>query len=399
MVLKSVALSLDPTITAKLVKVLFSQPSLKFLLSLLVFEFLFCLLILRISTFWDIDWYTYITQAEQIWSGERDYSKVSGHSGLLVYPAGHVYAILGILGVFGRTLFVQQHVFACIYTITLGFVFLTMKKCKLPLWTFVACCLSRRLHSIYLLRMFNDCICMLFAFAAIYLFVSKRWKTACFIYSLSVSIKMNALLFAPGVLFVLANQLGLLRACWVIFCFCAIPQLILGLPFLLTHPNQYIKGAFDLSRVFMHEWTVNWKFVPESFFVSKIFANLLLLCTLFFWGFAFWFIWRKLDINKSENILYVLLTSNFIGVAFSRTLHYQFLTWYWMTLPGMLHFIEFSNNHLIQLLSSFSTILAVEFAFNQFPSTAIGSFVLQAAHSVVLVGLFRTMANVKAKLN
>ena len=34
---------------------------------------------------------------------------------------------------------------------------------------------------------------------------------------------------------------------------------MLALPFLTTYPVEYLKGAFDLGRVFMFKWTVNYK--------------------------------------------------------------------------------------------------------------------------------------------
>jgi len=39
---------------------------------------------------------------------------------------------------------------------------------------------------------------------------------------------------------------------------------------------SYIIGAFDLSRVFLYEWTVNWRFLPEEIFVDRTFHLALL---------------------------------------------------------------------------------------------------------------------------
>lgn len=90
---------------------------------------------------------------------------------------------------------------------------------------------------------------------------------------------MNMLLHAPGVLLVLLLGAGLQET---ILCLsiCAALQLILGLPFLLTFPLEYIKNSFDLGRVFMFQWTVNFKFLAEDVFVSKTLSILLLALTL-----------------------------------------------------------------------------------------------------------------------
>ena len=320
--------------------ILFKPASTGSIASILGLEFVFCMLVIRYLSFTDIDWFTYIAQAEQILAGERDYSKVAGPSGPLVYPAGHVYSILLLVSAFGRDVFIQQHVFTGIYIFSLWLIFLIYKRCKFPLWTLIACCLSRRLHSIYLLRMFNDCLCTLFVLGALLLFVSRKWRSACIIYSIGVSIKMNALLFAPGIFFVLSKELGFYRSCRTILVYCGLPQLFIGAPFLLKFPLQYISGAFDLSRVFIYEWTVNWRFLPESVFVSKSFGLILLGFTICYWGILYVKVWKYLDVKRAENIFFVLCTSNFLGIVFSRTLHFQFLSWYWMTVPGLLFCIR-----------------------------------------------------------
>lgn len=46
-------------------------------------------------------------------------------------------------------------------------------------------------------------------------------------------------------------------------------QVVLAWPFLSTFPAEYVGRAFELSRVFLHTWTVNWKFLPEPLFQSR----------------------------------------------------------------------------------------------------------------------------------
>ena len=40
-------------------------------------------------------------------------------------------------------------------------------------------------------------------------------------------------------------------------------QVVLGAPFLVAAPASYVRKAFELSRVFLHKWTVNLHFLPE----------------------------------------------------------------------------------------------------------------------------------------
>ena len=35
----------------------------------------------------------------------------------------------------------------------------------------------------------------------------------------------------------------------------------------MTNFWAYVIGSFDLGRVFLFEWTVNWRFLPEEWFV------------------------------------------------------------------------------------------------------------------------------------
>jgi hypothetical protein len=85
-------------------------------------------------------------------------------------------------------------------------------------------------------------------------------------------------------------------------------------------------------------------------------------------------------------IAYLLFACNFVGIAFSRTLHYQFLTWYFHGMPFLLWRVRAAPSVVRVAL-----LLAVEYAFNvgdaSGAATATSSAVLQAAHMLLLAGL------------
>jgi alpha-1,3-mannosyltransferase len=50
---------------------------------------------------------------------------------------------------------------------------------------------------------------MLFAYAAILAMIKQRWTLASILYSLGVGVKMNLLLFSPGILYILIRYRGI----------------------------------------------------------------------------------------------------------------------------------------------------------------------------------------------
>jgi len=282
--------------------------------------------------------------------------------------------------------------------------------------------LSRRFQAVHTLGLFNDCWCALGIHATVVLAQLGLWFPAVAVWSLSVGIKMNALLLLPGLMAVLvreavarrrraaksfatsktrvtnmstfsvamrwlqrvwpeADVLWLLQLVLVVLCV----QVGVGAPFLMHSPGAYLEGAFNLGRAFDRTYSVSWRFLPEPWFQSKIWHGILLAVHVagvvallgsrgcgraltprcrcdkdgdtivgptgkrdkyaidaidsqmanthadgFFTGF------RSAPSGSTAWIALALYGSNMIGITMARSLHYQFLVWYWASLPLLL---------------------------------------------------------------
>lgn len=71
-------------------------------------------------------------QISQFVSGERDYTKMEGDTGPLVYPAAHVYTYTGLYYITdkGTNILLAQQIFAVLYMATLAVVMLCYWKAK-----------------------------------------------------------------------------------------------------------------------------------------------------------------------------------------------------------------------------------------------------------------------------
>lgn len=94
-----------------------------------------------------------------------------------------------------------------------------------------------------------------------------------------------------------------------------------------------------------------------------------------------------------RHITLVLLQSNFIGIVFARTLHYQFYCWYFFSLPflfmGALHWGPGDHargpRFRVTIVAGLLCMAAIEVAFNVYPATWWSSLMLQAAHLAMLL--------------
>ncbi|XP_074955249.1 dol-P-Man:Man(5)GlcNAc(2)-PP-Dol alpha-1,3-mannosyltransferase isoform X1 [Phalacrocorax aristotelis] len=362
--------------------------------------------VIRRVPYTEIDWKAYMEEVEGFANGTLDYTQLKGDTGPLVYPAGFVYIFLGLYYATGRGTDIRlaQYLFAGLYLLNLLLVFrIYCRTNKVPPYVFFfMCCASYRIHSIFVLRLFNDPVAMAILFLAINLFLEEHWSWGCLLFSLAVSVKMNILLFAPGLLFLLLQRFGLM-GCIPKLCICALLQVILGLPFLLVNPVGYLIRSFDLGRQFQFKWTVNWRFLPEEVFQNRAFHAMLLLAHLAGLGIFAVHRWHRskegilallkdpaerkhpsppLTINK---IIFVLFSSNFLGICCSRSLHYQFYVWYFHTLPYLLWCTPTAKlAHMPKVL----LLGVIELCWNTYPSTVCSSLSLHICHGLVLLQLW-----------
>jgi alpha-1,3-mannosyltransferase len=149
----------------------------------------------------EIDWATYMQQVRLFLDGERDYTLIKGDTGPLVYPAGHlyIYSALYSLTDQGTNIVLAQGIFLLLYLVTLTFVLACYRRINAPPWLLAPLVLSKRLHSIFLLRLFNDTWATLGFWVAIYSFQRRRWAVGAVAWCVGLGVKMTLLLAAPAV--------------------------------------------------------------------------------------------------------------------------------------------------------------------------------------------------------
>ncbi|KAH8833871.1 mannosyltransferase [Flagelloscypha sp. PMI_526] len=361
-------------------------------------------LILKFIPYTEIDWETYMVQIELYKSGERNYTSITGPTGPLVYPAGHVY-IHDFLRTFtneGLNIPRAQLVYAALYILHVSLASaIYFRAGGFPNWALVMLHASKRLHSIFVLRLFNDCWSVVVMQTSILALQSEWFYLGSILFSLALSVKMNVLLYLPAILFLTFKARGLVPLAISTSLIVAV-QVFMGLPFIHDYATDYLGGAFDLSRVFLYKWTVNWRFIPEELFLDRKFAYALVIghltCLLLFLFFR-WSkpqevpafvkhalssrgLWQGVGAVTKDEITTVLFTTNLIGVLFSRSLHYQFFSWFAYQIPFLLWRTKYPI--VVKLLLAALS----EWAWNTFPSTTASSLSLVATNSIILVGVF-----------
>ncbi|KAF1348933.1 glycosyltransferase [Delphinella strobiligena] len=355
----------------------------------------------------EIDWKAYMQQVEQYIAGERDYTKIYGGTGPLVYPASHVYIYQWLYNITdrGHDIRLAQIIFGALYLATLALAMACYRNAKVSPYVFPLLVLSKRMHSIFVLRCFNDCWAVFFLFLAIYCFQKRLWSFGSVVYSIGLGVKMSLLLALPAVGVILLQAVGRNGAIKNAVLIVAV-QIITGLPFLTNDAQAYLSRAFEFSRQFFFKWTVNWRFVGEERFLSSAFSRALLVSHVFLlvlFTTTRWLKPSRQSLAESVRsflspsslppqkqavisarttprfILTTILGAMAIGSLCARSLHYQFYSWIVWTTPYLLW--RAGAHPVVQ----YALFFVQEWAWNVYPSTA-------ASSAAVVVGLGVTVA-------
>ena len=152
-----------------------------------------CFAIVKRVPYTEVDWTAYMEQVDTFAAGERDYSAIHGGTGPLVYPAGHVYVFRTLQAITrGGDIQLAQRAFGALYLVNLALGLAVYVEGRLvPPWALPLLVLSKRLHSIFLLRLFNDGVAMFFAFASVLLAQKDRLHLATLALSAAACIAGN----------------------------------------------------------------------------------------------------------------------------------------------------------------------------------------------------------------
>ncbi|THH18490.1 hypothetical protein EW146_g2511 [Bondarzewia mesenterica] len=348
---------------SNIVRRLLFDPQLYWALALLVIagDAVLTQLIVRFVPYTEIDWETYMYQVKLYIKGERDYSYITGPTGPLVYPAGHVYVheVLYWITNEGKNIPLAQQLYAALYVTSLA----------------LSCTIYRKAGASQL---------------AILSMLYGQDDLGAVFFSAALSVKMSTLLYLPGIVVIFIKRRGVFQTARLVAIIISI-QASLSRPFSRHHLRSYLVNAFDLSRVFLYKWTVNWRFLDESTFLSPTLArgllffhiSMLIAFGMFKWcrkDGGFLAVLRKGLRHPMQASGLVPVTAD--GIVFARSLHYQFYSWYAQQLP----FLAWRTPYPIAI--KIIVLGIIEYAWNTFPSTTLSSGALVAANAILLAGIW-----------
>ena len=370
----------------------------------------------------NIDLMAYIEQSNHYLDSPdgADYTKLLSECGPVAYPGAAVYfySLVNLISgrnvtwAFGQYMHIVLDVFRMwllvkVYKRAFGPRFARERKG----YVLALLLLQAKYKFASVVFNFNDTVMQLIALIGIYFHLRSNFWLGAFFMGCAASVKMSALLHVPGILLVVAFERGLLWAPLYLIAFFGV-QLLFGLEFILKNAKGYFDMAYDFGRKFDQSESVNFHYISQETQHSKWFEALLLSLHLGFLVIFLLFKWTgQGDSQKSvpwaarffKDIrlfpmtferrtvdpyyaLLIILTSNFIGMVFSRGTHQQFYAWYSFSFPFLLDACSETFGPLAQL----AILVTLELAWSvNFPHRASQGHALNFAHFLMLFGLLR----------
>ena len=217
---------------------------------------------------------------------------------------------------------------------------------------------------------------------------------------------MSLVLAAPAIGIILLQVLPFKRAANALFLMAQV-QFTLAVPF-LSNARGYIARSFELTRVFLYKWTVNWRFLGEKRFLSREFAIALIVLHVTLLSTFVWMRWtqpsglsvpallstalqplpakvqQQTYLNTTPSFMMTaILTSVAIGMLCARSLHYQFYAYIGWSTPFLLWK---SGLHPVLVYAIWA---AQEWAWNVYPSTDTSSKVVIGCLAIQVVAVWQ----------
>ena len=322
------------------------------------------------------DYVAYLQQANALYEGETDYTRISSNQGPCFYPAGHLYHYLVVLMVHLRlenATFIMRLVHYAIQNLIQVFMIkLTYRynkakwshKGQLMAFYFMAFLGERE----FVMGLYNDQIMTLWLVIAIYQFSKMRPIVGTLCFSMAYGVKAGAILMIPGILGSVQYNHGTLKTITCLIIIVGM-QVLFAAPFIFsgeTTVKDYMQrsklggqgSAGILGRPESDNWlaakylnTIFWTFIDQDLYEQKWFADGLKACMLLA-NVWFFFItkrcfnqcfynlmhWRDDDPKKQSVRLTVevLVIQYMAGVLLMPGAHVQFQFWFLCFVPLLL---------------------------------------------------------------
>ena len=323
-------------------------------------------LIILLDTPFGYDYVSFMEQAKLFIDGERNYTSIVGENGRAYYPASHLYtfsAFYELTGVldqykYGQILLLCTHLVMTFTTVKI------YKECfkdaPRDWWLLAVWALNTKLVENSTRGLFAETFNVTLTYIGIYLFQKQQQFAGVIFIGLALTYKMNVLLYVPAVYY-LSSLSRNIYVGTIYLAIIAMMPFIFGAPFLIDYRDEYTKIAFKFSRGFNVRASAIYFFLwPWKISSSIAFGAVLLSGQVFGLIYVLFTRWLPLlDENKKFDFVKILkrffrsnpsykehhpyfvaevfFVCNYIGTALSRTLHQQFICWFWYSIPIVLY--------------------------------------------------------------